>query len=107
MRILLDESLPIKLKAAFSSGHEVFTVRDMGWLGKKNGELLALMSAEDFEVFVTPDKNLRYQQSLEKYSIRIAVMDATDNTLDTLQALVPTLETLVAGSTSGKVTIVK
>jgi len=44
MKILLDESLPRKLRNDFPGGHEVLTVRDMGWLGKKNGELLKLMT---------------------------------------------------------------
>ncbi|WP_299288121.1 hypothetical protein [uncultured Mucilaginibacter sp.] len=43
MKILLDENLPKKLKADFGTEHEVKTVRDMGWLGKKNGELLGLI----------------------------------------------------------------
>ena len=43
MKILLDENLPKKLKADFGTEHEVKMVRDMGWLGKKNGELLGLI----------------------------------------------------------------
>jgi len=50
MKILLDESLPLKLRTNLSIGHEVFTVRDKGWLGKKNGELLQLMIADKFEI---------------------------------------------------------
>jgi hypothetical protein len=51
MKILLDESLPRKLKNDFGTEHEVWTVRDKGWLSKKNGELLKLMIADSFEVF--------------------------------------------------------
>lgn len=43
MKILLDESLPRKLRNSFGQEHEVRTVKDMSWLGKKNGELLRLM----------------------------------------------------------------
>jgi hypothetical protein len=46
MKILLDESLPRKLKNDFGNEHEVWTVRDRGWLGQKNGALLKLMIAE-------------------------------------------------------------
>ena len=57
--ILLDESLPIKLKADFGPEHEVYTVRDKGWLGQKNGALLQLIVENGFELFVTADRNLR------------------------------------------------
>ncbi len=50
MKILLDESLPRKLRNDFDQGHEVWTVRDMDWLGKKNGELLRLISENHFEL---------------------------------------------------------
>lgn len=65
MKILLDESLPRKLKNDFGGAHEVWTVRDKGWLGQKNGALLKLMVAHGFELFVTVDRNLSYQQNLE------------------------------------------
>ena len=61
MRILLDESLPRKLKNNFGLEHEVYTVRDMQWLGKKNGELLRLITNIGFDLFVTGDRNLPYQ----------------------------------------------
>ena len=53
MKILLDESLPRKLKAFFGTDHEVYSVRDLGWLGQKNGALLKLMQEESFDIFVT------------------------------------------------------
>jgi len=51
MKILLDESLPRKLRSDFGSEHEVWTVRDKGWIGKKNGVLLKLMTENGFELF--------------------------------------------------------
>ncbi len=56
MKMLIDECLPRKLKHELP-GHEVRTVPEMGWAGKKNGELLRLMSGQ-FDVFVTIDRNL-------------------------------------------------
>ena len=53
MKILLDESLPRKLRDDFGNEHDVWTVRDKGWLGKKNGELLKLMINSGFELFIT------------------------------------------------------
>lgn len=56
MKILLDENLPTKLKFDFGKGVEIFTVRDMNWLGKKNGELLSLAALHGFDILLTLDK---------------------------------------------------
>jgi predicted nuclease of predicted toxin-antitoxin system len=74
MKILLDESLPRKLKYDFDSSYEVLTVRDLGWLGKKNGELLKLMVDNEFDFFLTVDRNLPYQQNIERLPITIFVL---------------------------------
>ena len=89
MKILLDESLPRKLRNDFSEEHEVLTVRDMGWLGKKNGELLRLMTENNFELFITVDRNLPYQQNLQRLTLTIFVLRAKDNTRETLRLLIP------------------
>ena len=89
MKILLDESLPRKLRNDFGDAHEVWTVKDKGWLGKKNGELLKVMTDDDFELFVTVDQNLQYQQNIERLSITIIVLRAADNRRETLQKLIP------------------
>ncbi len=60
MRVLLDECLPRKLKREVQ-GHDVTTVPEMGWAGKKNGDLLRL-AAPHFEAFVTMDQGIRFQQ---------------------------------------------
>ena len=67
MKILLDESLPRKLKNDFGTNHELWTVKEKGWLGQKNGALLKLMADDGFELFVTVDQNLPYQQNVERY----------------------------------------
>jgi len=89
MKILLDESLPRKLRSDFGSEHEVWTVRDKGWLGKKNGELLKLMIADNFQLFITVDKNLPYQQNLDRLPLTIFVLNAKDNRRSSLQKLIP------------------
>lgn len=91
MKILVDESLPRKLCNDFGKAHEVSTVRDKGWLGKKNGELLKLMTDEKFDLFVTVDRNLPYQQNLQRLSITIFVLCARNNRRETLQLLIPKL----------------
>jgi hypothetical protein len=84
MKILLDENMPRKLKFSFAADHDLFTVGEMNWLGKRNGELLGLMTFNGFDSFVTIDKNLRHQQNLERFAIRLFVLNAPDNKLDTL-----------------------
>src|SRR3982750_1634253 len=88
MKILLDPSLPRKLKADFGDDCEVKTVRDMGGLGKKNGELLGLTVFNGFDFFVTLDKNLRFQQNLNRIELTIFLLLAVNNRRETLQALV-------------------
>lgn len=82
---MLDENLPKQLKADFGSDYEVKTVRDMGWLGKKNGELLGLIVFNGFDFFITIDKNLRYQQNLERIDLKIFLLLAINNRRKTLQ----------------------
>lgn len=79
MRLLLDENLPKRLKSDFP-GHEVFSVRDKGWSGVKNGELLNLMLENRFDALLTFDKNLRYQQNFSKYPVTVFVLTAINNT---------------------------
>ena len=92
MKLLLDENLPIKLKGTFSNHHAVYTVREKGWSGKKNGELLKLMSDDDFEALVTIDKNLKHQQNLSRFRIKIFVLNAPNNKLPTLAPFIEALE---------------
>jgi hypothetical protein len=70
MRLLLDENLPKQLKVDFPD-HDVFTVRDKGWNGVKNGELLRLMVADGFDALLTFDKNLRFQQNFAAYTLTV------------------------------------
>ena len=98
MKILLDESLPRKLRNDFGSENEVWTVRDKKWLGTKNGELLRLVTQDGFDIFITVDRNLPYQQNLEVLPLIIVVLCAKDNRRETLRKLLPkmfeTLETV-------------
>jgi predicted nuclease of predicted toxin-antitoxin system len=84
MKLLLDENLPKRLKSDLSE-HQVFTVRDMGWSGLSNGDLITQMMQENFNVLVTFDKNLQYQQNLSKYDILVLVIHAPDNTYNTIR----------------------
>ncbi len=92
MKILLDENLPKQGKADFGFDYDVTTVRDMGWLGKKNGELLGLIVFNGFDIFITIDKNLRHQQNLDRIELKIFILLAINNRRETLQVLVEKIE---------------
>jgi hypothetical protein len=90
MRVLVDECVPRFLRRLL--GHEAQTAQDCGWGGIKNGELLSL-AGEQFEVFLTSDKNLRYQQNLSKR--KIAIIELPTNRRRIVMMLVPKIiETL-------------
>lgn len=88
MRLLLDENLPKQLKQDFPE-HEVYTVRDKGWNGIKNGVLLQYMVEEGFDALLTFDKNLRYQQNFSKYTLAVFVLNAPINRYAVLTELSP------------------
>jgi hypothetical protein len=69
MRIILDENIPKPLKS-WLVGHETTTVQRADWAGKSNGELIAKIDPH-FDLFITADKNLRYQQNLRNRQIAI------------------------------------
>jgi len=87
MRLLLDESLPKKLKARLAP-HEVRTVPEMGWASKSNGELLRL-AEQQFDVFLTADQKLPNEQNLTTFRIRVIVFAAMSNRLRDIEPLVP------------------
>ena len=87
MKILIDENLPRKL-AAHLEGHECRTVVECGWSGKKNGELLALADPL-FDVLLTLDKNLPYQQNLDSVRITLLILHAYSNRIPDLLPLLP------------------
>ena len=78
MKVLLDENLPRRLKRDLSM-HEVFTARERGWNGFKNGELLEAMVKDGFDALLTFDKNLQHQQNFEKYPIKVLVLSTESN----------------------------
>ena len=89
MRVLLDECVPRKLKKALT-GHEVKTVAESGWAGRKNGDLLRL-AQERFDVFITVDRNLAFQQDVGQFDIAVVVLAAYSNAIEDLEPLMPTV----------------
>jgi hypothetical protein len=99
MRVLLDECVPRKLGRELS-GHDVLTVTERGWSGVKNGKLLTLAEAE-FEVFLTVDQNLKYQQNLEAFDIGVILLVARNNRLRTLMPLMPEVRAVLENIGAG------
>ncbi len=85
MHILIDECLPKKLKQALQ-GHTVFTVQEKGWSGIENGDLLRIAEKE-FDVWLTADRGIEYQQNLNRFDIAVIVLIAYRNRLDALLPL--------------------
>ena len=102
MKVLLDECVDSRL-AEHIRGHTVATVASRGWHGLSNGELLKLAQAE-FEVFVTVDRNLAFQQHLPKFSIAVVLISAKSNRIDDLVAMVPALLGSIPTAPKGSVT---
>jgi predicted nuclease of predicted toxin-antitoxin system len=103
MKILLDENLPTKLKYDFGENHKVFAVRDMGWLGKKNGELLGLAVFNQFDVLLTLDKNLKHQQTIYEFAIKFIVLMAVNSKHQTLQPFIEKVKSLLNSGNIPKV----
>ena len=89
MKVLLDECVDWRLSREIA-GHEAKTARQMGWSTVENGELLRL-AEKDFDVFLTVDRNLSFQQNLPTFAIAIVVLRAKSNRLADLRRLVPEL----------------
>ena len=87
MKVLIDENLPRKL-AGHLKGHACRTVAECGWAGKKNGELLSLAEPE-FDVLLTLDKNIPYQQDLKLGRIAILIIRARSNRIQDLLPVIP------------------
>lgn len=101
MRVLLDECIDRGL-AKEIEGHDVVTVPQAGWAGIKNGDLLRL-AQEQFDVLVTVDRNLSFQQHLPKFTIAVIVLQAPTNRLKDLCSLLPQLQQMLPLAPKGEV----
>ncbi len=99
MKILIDESLPRYLKHVLAE-YAAFTVQELGWTGIKNGELLTRAN-NAFDVLLTADKNLRYQQNL--HGLTLAIIVFPSNRLSTVTNLTNRLKDALGAITPGKI----
>jgi predicted nuclease of predicted toxin-antitoxin system len=102
MRILLDECVPQPLRRELAD-HEVHTVVEMGWAGKRNGELIQLLRAETFAAFLTTDQNFRHQQNFRGVPVAVVVLVAPSNRLGDLVPLMPNVRTILEAIQPGTV----
>jgi len=103
MRILIDECLPARLKNSFSRhGHECKTVQDVGIANKKNGELLSLADGM-WDVLLTIDRNIKFQQNMTGRKISVLVLRANSNRLTDLLPLIPACLSALASIQGGQV----
>lgn len=103
MKLLLDECIYRRL-AQELTWHEVKTVPQMNWAAKKNGELLALAEIE-FDVFITVDRNLSFQQNLSQFNIAILILHAPSNRLADLKPLAPKILSVLSSLIKGEAKI--
>ncbi|QLE55627.1 DUF5615 family PIN-like protein [Nostoc sp. TCL26-01] len=104
MKILLDECIDRRLAREFVD-YEVKTVPQMGWAGVKNGQLLTLAESA-FDVFITVDRNLSFQQNLPQFDIVVIVLQAPSNRLADLKPLAAKILDTLPTAAKGKATIV-
>lgn len=104
MRVLLDGNLPRAL-ARQLIGHEVVTIHQRHWSDLSNGALLDAAAGE-YEVFVTLDQSLRYQQNLGGRGIAVVVLRAPSNRLQDLEGLIPELLQAIVSAPKGEATLV-
>lgn len=104
MKILLDECIDRRLAREFVD-YGIKTVPQMGWAGIKDGQLLVLAAAE-FDVFITVDRNLSFQQNVPQFDIAVIVLEAPSNRLADLKPLAPKILAILGEAAKGKATLV-
>lgn len=104
MRVLLDECIDGRF-ARNLQGHEVATVGQMGWAGIRNGELLSL-AAGQFDVFITVDRSLQFQQNLKLFTVAVLVVRSRSNRLSDLQLLAPKILESLTSAERGKAALI-
>jgi hypothetical protein len=104
VRVFLDECVDWRLLHELV-GHEAKTARQTGWSTIRNGELLAL-GTKEFDIFVTVDRNLSFQQNLLNFEIAVLVLCGRSNRLADLQPLVPELLAAIPVAKRGVATLI-
>lgn len=102
MRLLLDENLPRRLARLLAPEVEVTTVKQRGWDGKKNGELLAL-AQDEFDAFLTMDRGIEHQQNVEDLDLAIVLVRAKSNDIGDIAPLMGEAKEALSSARPGAV----
>lgn len=105
MRLLLDECMPRRFGRALAE-HQVATVQSMRWRGLRNGALLN-RARTAFDVFITVDRGIPFQQNLRNETLAIIVLRALSNDAEVLMALLPQVRTALSQIKAGEVIVVQ
>lgn len=89
MKLLFDESVPRRLATDFPDKFEIKTATEMGWSGTDNGELLKLAASAGFNVLITTDKRMEYQQNRDTLPIAIIILSPLFTRINFLRPLIP------------------
>jgi len=106
LRILLDECVPRGLKKFLREHQLVLTVPEAGFAGLQNGDLLRRVDGK-FDVFITTDKSIQYQQTLPNYLIAFVLLRAPSNDIAAIQLLVPKMLSRLSDAAAGKLLVIE
>lgn len=106
MKILLDECITKKLKVILV-GHTVYTIGQMEWTGLKNGMLIKRAEQKNFDILLTIDKNICYQQNISKYNLAIVVLNTNNSNIESLQDYIPNFLNQIHNFEKGKFYIIE
>ncbi|WP_210515850.1 hypothetical protein [Hymenobacter terricola] len=106
MKILLDECVTRKLKSRLAP-HEVCTVTEMHWNGLKNGTLMRAAIGQGFKLLLTIDKNLAFQQNMNRYAIIVAVLNVEKSSISFLEELLPAFHVLLPTFVEGQAYLIE
>ena len=105
MKILLDECVSKRFKK-YLAEFEVFTVRELNLGGVKNGKLMAYCVENCFDILLTIDKNLMYQQNLEKHPLTIVILNSLTSKIEELITFIPSLKDQIQSLEKNKAYII-
>ena len=105
MKVLFDEDLDYRLAQSFPSGFDVYSTQWMGWSGMSNGDLLRAARADGFDVLVTADRSIRYQQS--QPSMPVLVLQVRRTALRNLRECIPQIARVLAGPLEPRYCVVR
>jgi predicted nuclease of predicted toxin-antitoxin system len=100
VRVLLDENVPRTLARSLAPEHEARTVKQQGWAGRKNGELLE-SAAREFDALLTTDRGIPHQQNFDRHDIGIVLLQARSNRIEDLEPLIPEVKQVLVSLRPG------